>query len=104
MGNFGQDPNEAGMIEYWHVQPGQDFKLGQTLYTMNVPPDKASVDVQAPSDGRLGAHLVPTGGTARMGDVIGTYHPSSNLPSQANDGYFHYGESEYAPAHDSNAY
>jgi len=53
---------EEGTIVKWHVRPGDTVKAGQVLFELET--DKATIEVEAETDGRLARIVLPEGGTA----------------------------------------
>ncbi len=64
------DSMADAVIIRWLKGPGEAFTRGDAL--IEVETDKATVVYEAEWDGRLGAILVPEGGTAGVGDAIAT--------------------------------
>lgn len=65
---LGQTMEEGTIIE-WLKQEGDQIQRGETLFTMES--DKATLEVEAPSEGFLRRILVPEGGTAPVLTVVG---------------------------------
>lgn len=57
-----------GTITEWRVQPGAGFKAGDILVVVET--EKIANEVEAVSDGVMGAHLVNTGDTVPVGTPI----------------------------------
>lgn len=53
---------EEGTIVKWHVQPGETVAAGQILFELET--DKATIEVEAETAGRLARIVLPEGGTA----------------------------------------
>ncbi|MEX0745439.1 MAG: 2-oxoglutarate dehydrogenase complex dihydrolipoyllysine-residue succinyltransferase [Phycisphaeraceae bacterium] len=56
-------------IGQWHKKPGDSVKQDELI--VEIETDKATQELSAPSDGKLGKVLKQQGETARVGDVIG---------------------------------
>jgi pyruvate dehydrogenase E2 component (dihydrolipoamide acetyltransferase) len=64
------DSMADAVILKWLKSPGEAFSRGEAL--LEVETDKATVVYEAEADGRLGAILVPEGGSASVGQPIAT--------------------------------
>ncbi len=88
---------EEGTIVKWHVQPGDTVAAGQILFELET--DKATIEVEAETAGRLARIVLPEGGTAPVktpvafladkdADVdtyLGSSVPSPTLPQPAGE-------------------
>lgn len=59
---------EEGTIVAWRKQPGDAFTQGEILY--DIETEKATLEVEAPCDGRLVEILVPAGETVEVGAEV----------------------------------
>lgn len=59
---------EEGTITAWRKQPGDAFIQGEILY--DIETEKATLEVEAPCDGRLVEILVPVGETVEVGAEV----------------------------------
>jgi pyruvate dehydrogenase E2 component (dihydrolipoamide acetyltransferase) len=67
LADLGEGMHEAEVVE-WLVHEGDTVKLDQTV--VKVETDKAVVEIPSPVTGRVSQILVPTGQTAKVGDVL----------------------------------
>ncbi|MDX1962151.1 MAG: 2-oxoglutarate dehydrogenase complex dihydrolipoyllysine-residue succinyltransferase [Pirellulales bacterium] len=65
---FGESVNE-GLISKWHKSEGDSVKLDENI--VEIESDKATSDLPAPGNGRLGKILKPAGEKVLVGEVIG---------------------------------
>jgi pyruvate dehydrogenase E2 component (dihydrolipoamide acetyltransferase) len=56
------------VLNVWLKNPGDSVAAGETL--AEIETDKSVLDLESPSDGLLGRHLVPAGATVPVGQVI----------------------------------
>ena len=63
------DTEVEALVDKWHVSEGDIVKVGQSLITVVLI--KASMDIVAPSDGRIEKILVPSGATFTRGAILG---------------------------------
>jgi pyruvate dehydrogenase E2 component (dihydrolipoamide acetyltransferase) len=56
------------VLNAWLKNPGDSVAAGETL--AEIETDKSVLDLESPSDGLLGRHLVPAGATVPVGQVI----------------------------------
>ena len=56
------------VINVWLKNPGDSVAAGETL--AEIETDKSTLELESPSDGLLGRHLVPAGATVPVGQVI----------------------------------
>lgn len=85
---------KEGMIVEWFRKPGESFKEGDPLFSVET--DKAVLEVEAESDGMLLEVMVPAGGVAAVGVPIATIRTprdeggaapvAGGVPSQAGAG------------------
>jgi pyruvate/2-oxoglutarate dehydrogenase complex dihydrolipoamide acyltransferase (E2) component len=66
----GVDASVEALVDKWLVQPGDTVQAGQAL--ANVVLVKSSLEVTAPSAGRIAQILVPAGSTFARGKPIAT--------------------------------
>ncbi len=59
---------EEGTITAWRKRPGDAFTRGEILYEIET--EKATLEVEAPCDGRLVDILVPAGATVEVGAEV----------------------------------
>lgn len=69
-----------GALAEWTLAPGARFKAGDCVFV--VENDKAATEVEAESDGVMGARLVAVGETVPVGAVVG--HWDDDTPSIAS--------------------
>lgn len=69
-----------GALAEWTVAPGARFKAGDCVFV--VENDKAATEIEAESDGVMGAPLVAVGETVPVGEVVG--HWDDDAPSIAS--------------------
>lgn len=67
MPKFGLTMTE-GLLSEWHVAPGEAFKAGQLLFSVET--EKVANEVEAEADGVLGEVLVSAGETVPVGALI----------------------------------
>ncbi|MCX7848291.1 MAG: 2-oxo acid dehydrogenase subunit E2 [bacterium] len=60
---------EVGTIAKWHVEEGAQIRPGTVV--CDVETDKATMEYESPTEGTLLKILVPAGGKAAVGEVIG---------------------------------
>src|ERR1700684_1437973 len=56
------------VLNTWFKNPGDSVAAGEPI--AEIETDKSSLDVESPSDGVLGRHLVPAGSSVPVGRVI----------------------------------
>jgi pyruvate/2-oxoglutarate dehydrogenase complex dihydrolipoamide acyltransferase (E2) component len=59
---------EEATVRAWLVEPGQSFKKGDPLYSVET--EKATSDIEAPSDGVLLEILIPPETDCKVGDLV----------------------------------
>ena len=62
---------DMGQVSEWHVQPGQQFKAGDTI--VSIETDKIVNDIEAPVDGMLLEISAEQGADAAIGEEIGKW-------------------------------
>lgn len=75
-----------GTVTRWLRQPGEPVLKGEVI--VEVTTEKITAEVEAPAAGVLGAHLVPEGATAPVGEILayiaaGDAEPASPEPDPA---------------------
>jgi 2-oxoglutarate dehydrogenase E2 component (dihydrolipoamide succinyltransferase) len=69
---LGESVNEA-TVGKWHKQPGEDVTADTILVELET--DKVTLEVYAPSDGKINEVLVKTGSTVKVGSVLASFAP-----------------------------
>ncbi len=59
---------DEGTIVEWHVKPGDEFKSGDVLYSIET--DKTTAEVEAPCDGIIEIIHAKVGDDVSVGDNI----------------------------------
>ena len=59
---------DEGTLVRWLKQPGDAVAAGEAI--AEIETDKAAVELESPSDGVLGRHLVAEGATALVGQAL----------------------------------
>jgi len=72
------------LLNVWLKNPGDSVAAGETL--AEIETDKSVLDLESPSDGLLGRHLVPAGATVPVGQVIVRILSPGETEEDANDG------------------
>jgi pyruvate dehydrogenase E2 component (dihydrolipoamide acetyltransferase) len=72
------------VLNVWLKNPGDSVAAGETL--AEIETDKSVLDLESPSDGLLGRHLVPAGATVPVGQVIVRILAPGEAEADANDG------------------
>lgn len=70
----GVDPTVEALLDHWLVQEGDTVHRGQPLAAAVLV--KASLDIDAPADGRVTRILVGAGQTFRRGQTLATLEPA----------------------------
>ncbi len=71
------------VLNVWLKKPGDSVAAGETL--AEIETDKSVLDLESPSDGLLGQHLVPAGATVPVGQVIVRILSPGETEADAND-------------------
>lgn len=74
---------KQGTLEEWHKQVGDTVEEGESLATISS--EKLTQDIEAPDSGELLEITVEAGGTAKVGDVLGTLGSPGEKPSNEDD-------------------
>lgn len=69
----GVEPTVEALLDHWLVQEGDRVHRGQLLAVAVLV--KASLDIEAPADGRVARILVGAGQTFRQGQALATLEP-----------------------------
>ena len=72
------------VLNVWLKNPGDSVAAGETL--AEIETDKSVLDLESPSDGLLGQHLVPAGATVPVGQVIVRILSPGETEADATDG------------------
>jgi dihydrolipoamide dehydrogenase len=56
------------VLHTWLKQPGEAVSKGEPI--VEIETDKTTVEIEAPADGRMGAHLVAEGDIVEVGTTI----------------------------------
>lgn len=67
LARVGMNMEEATIAE-WHKRPGEHFKAGEALYSIET--EKVTMDVEAPGDGVLLETRASVGDLVKVGDVV----------------------------------
>ena len=66
--DIGTEPNEEITVSFWHIEEDEDFEEGDDI--LEVSTKKSTINVPAPSNGRLIEILVQEGDVVTTGNTI----------------------------------
>jgi pyruvate dehydrogenase E2 component (dihydrolipoamide acetyltransferase) len=72
------------VLNAWLKIPGDSVAVGEAI--AEIETDKSSLDLESPSDGVLGRHLVPAGASVPVGQVIVRVLEPGEIEPDDNDG------------------
>ena len=72
------------VLNAWLKHPGDSVAVGEAI--AEVETDKSSLDLESPSDGVLGRHLVSAGASVPVGQVIVRVLEPGEIEPHDNDG------------------
>src|SRR5271155_222563 len=72
------------VLNAWLKNPGDSIALGEAI--AEIETDKSSLDLESPSDGVLGRHLVSAGASVPVGQVIVRILEPGEIEPHDNDG------------------
>ena len=70
----GAQDNTQALLEKWLVAENVQVKKGQVLVTVVMV--KATIDIEAPTDGHIEKIMIPTGESFALGAILATFENS----------------------------
>jgi pyruvate/2-oxoglutarate dehydrogenase complex dihydrolipoamide acyltransferase (E2) component len=70
----GAQDNAQALLEKWLVAENEQVKKGQALVTVVMV--KATIDIEAPTDGHIVKILIPKGESFALGAILATFENS----------------------------